>query len=61
MDRLPAWMLRLPYDMLNRLNRRLLLERNRALTCGVTMEDYRICPASDDCFDLFFVAEKTDG
>ncbi len=55
---LPRWMLRIPYDILNRLNRRKLLIRNRELTSNITMDDYRIAPADDTCFDLFFIAEK---
>lgn len=56
--RLPRWMLQLPYDILNRLNRRRLLRTNNELTCSITMEDYRLGPVSDDCFDLFYIATK---
>lgn len=56
--RLPRWMLQLPYDLLNRLNRRKLLRTNNELTRSITMEDYRLGPVSDDCFDLFYVATK---
>lgn len=56
--RLPRWMLQIPYDLLNRLNRRRLLKQNRTLTTSIRMEDYRLEPVSEDCFDLFFVAEK---
>lgn len=56
--RLPRRLLQLPYDLLNRLNRRKLLRQNRELTTAIRMEDYRIVPADDWCFDLFFVAEK---
>ena len=56
--RLPRWMLQLPYDLLNRLNRRRLLRTNSALTTSIRMEDYRIGPVGDDCFDLFYIAEK---
>jgi SAM-dependent methyltransferase len=55
---LPRWMLRLPYDILNRLNRRRLLERNRTLTRNIAVDDYRLGEATDECFDLLFVAEK---
>ncbi len=56
--RLPAWMLRLPYDILNRLNRRRLLADNRTLTSSITMEDYRVGPCEEGCFDLFYIAYK---
>ena len=56
--RLPRRLLQLPYDLLNRLNRRRLLRQNRALTTSIGQEDYRIGPVGDDCFDLFYIAEK---
>lgn len=56
--RLPGWMLRVPYDLLNRMNRRRLLVQNRELTSHITMNDYFIAPVTDGCFDLFYVAEK---
>ena len=56
--RLPAWMLRLPYDLLNRINRRRLLRENTALTASIRMEDYRIGPFEEQSFDLFCVATK---
>ena len=57
--RLPRWMLQIPYDLLNRLNRRRLLKQNDELTRSIRMEDYRVVPAHEGCFDWFFVAEKT--
>lgn len=56
--RLPAWMLRLPYDLLNRLNRRRLLRENTSLTASIQMDDYRIGPLEEQSFDLFCVARK---
>lgn len=56
--RLPRWMLQIPYDLLNRLNRRRLLNQNNELTSSITMEDYHIGPISKDCFDLYFIARK---
>lgn len=56
--RLPVWMLRLPYDILNRLNRRRLLSDNRSLTSSISMEDYRVAPYAEGCFDLFCIARK---
>ncbi len=56
--RLPRRLLQLPYDLFNRLNRRKLLKQNRELTTAIRMEDYRIVPVDDRCFDLFFVAKK---
>ncbi len=56
--RLPRWMLQLPYDILNRLNRRRLLSSNDELTRSITTEDYRLEPVNDNCFDLFYVAKR---
>lgn len=56
--RLPRWMLRGPYDVVNRLNRRRLLASNSELTRGITPENYRLAPASDRAFDLFFIGTK---
>ena len=47
-----------PYDLLNRINRRRLLRQNEALTTSIRMDDYRIAPAAEGCFDLFFIATK---
>ena len=56
--RLPRRLLQIPYDLLNRFNRRRLLHQNRELTTAIRMEDYRIGPVDERCFDLFFIAEK---
>jgi 2-polyprenyl-3-methyl-5-hydroxy-6-metoxy-1,4-benzoquinol methylase len=56
--RLPGWMLRLPYDVANRLSRRRLLSENRELTRSITPGDYRLGPVSDRAFDLFYIGTK---
>lgn len=55
---LPRWVLQLPYDIMNRLNRRRLHSENTALTEAIQMDDYRLTEVSDKCFDLFYVATK---
>lgn len=58
---LPKWLLRLPYDILNRINRKKLLVSNTELTINIDMNDYFIKPVNDDndnCFDLFYTATK---
>ena len=55
---LPRWMLRLPYDILTRRNRKALHAQNRELTEAIKMEDYSIQPLTDNCFDLFYIAQK---
>jgi len=56
--RLPRFFLQIPYDLLNRMNRKKLLKQNNSLTSGITMEDYSIREANDTCIDLFYIAEK---
>ena len=56
--RLPRWMLQIPYDILNRINRRRLLDENTDLTSSIKMQDYSIGAVNDNCFDLFFIARK---
>ena len=56
--RLPRWMLQIPYDILNRMNRKKLLDNNNSLVKDITMQDYFVEEANDNCFDLFYVAQK---
>lgn len=56
--RLPRRLLQIPYDVLNRINRRKLLKDNTELTSSIGMDDYRIGPVGEASFDLFCVARK---
>jgi ubiquinone/menaquinone biosynthesis C-methylase UbiE len=56
--RLPRQVLQIPYDILNRINRKKLLNQNSSLVTNITMEDYFLDTANDNCFDLFYVAQK---
>ena len=56
--RLPRWMLQIPYDILNRINRRRLLRQNNDLTTSITMADYSVVDETEQSFDLLFIAEK---
>lgn len=56
--RLPRWILQIPYDILNRINRRRLLRRNQELTTSIKMEDYNVGELSEKSFDLYFTAKK---
>lgn len=56
--RLPRWILQIPYDILNRINRRRLLKGNQELTTSIKMEDYSIGDISEQSFDLYFIARK---
>ena len=57
-NRLPRWVLQIPYDILNRLNRRRLLAENENLTTSITMEDYTIGQLTEQSFDLYYIATK---
>ena len=56
--RLPRRLLQIPYDVLNRINRKKLLEQNDRLVSDVTIEDYHLTENTDSAFDFFCVAEK---
>jgi len=56
--RLPRQLLQIPYDFMNRLNRRRLLGENTGLVNQVTTSDFSIKDATNECFDLFAVAVK---
>ncbi len=56
--RLPRWMLQLPYDVMNRINRRRLLNQNNDLTRSIKMSDYSIGEITPKSFDLYFIATK---
>ncbi len=55
---LPRQLLQIPYDVLNRMNRKKLLENNTGLVAKITKEDYSIQAADEQCFDWFYIAEK---
>ena len=55
---MPRRVLQIPYDILNRLNRRRLHSENRTLTENISMEDYSLQQVDNKCFDLFYVATK---
>jgi SAM-dependent methyltransferase len=56
--RLPRQLLQVPYDIMNRLNRRKLLTENSLLVQRVSTDDFYLDKATDSCFDLFVIATK---
>lgn len=56
--RLPRALLQVPYDLLNRLNRKSLMSENDGLVSGITTEDYYLTPDAEKSFDLFCIVEK---
>jgi SAM-dependent methyltransferase len=56
--RLPRQLLQIPYDIMNRLNRRKLLEGNTTIVNQVSLSDFFLKDTTEHCFDLFVVATK---
>ncbi|MEM7298916.1 MAG: methyltransferase domain-containing protein [Bacteroidota bacterium] len=56
--KLPASVLRIPYDLLNRLNRNKLSETNDELVKSIQFEDFQLNKKADDNLDLFCVLKK---
>lgn len=56
--RLPRQILQIPYDVLNRRNRKKLLKENTGLVSDIHYTDYHISEAREGCFDLLYVATK---
>lgn len=55
---LPRFLLKIPYDLANSLNRKKLAENNTELTHGITAENYFIAPATEECLDFYCIAVK---
>ena len=55
---LPRQLLQIPYDIMNRLNRRKLMEGNTEIVNKVSLADFFLENTTDDCFDLFVIATK---
>lgn len=56
--RLPRWMLQIPYDIMNRRNRKKLLTQNDQLTNLLTTDDFYVEKANEKCLDLFYIGRK---
>ena len=56
--RLPRQFLQVPYDILNRLNRKRLLNQSTKLVNDISASDYFIGNATESCMDLFSIAIK---
>ena len=55
---LPRKLLQIPYDILNRINRKKLMNKNISDVNDVSVKDYFVKDADNYCFDLFAIAEK---
>jgi 2-polyprenyl-3-methyl-5-hydroxy-6-metoxy-1,4-benzoquinol methylase len=56
--RLPAWMLRIPYEILNRFNRNQLLAEPGSLAAEINWDDHYLSDEPEKCIDYFFVGAK---
>ena len=55
---MPAPMLRIPYDILNRMNRNKLSASNTGLVAEIVHDDYELVEDGDKALDLFLILEK---
>jgi len=58
--RLPRALLQIPYDILNRMNRKKLMTSNTGLVNEIQHSDYFLDENTETCLDFFYVAEKCD-
>lgn len=56
--RLPAWLLKIPYDLLNRFNRRRLQRGDQALVSAISHEDYHLVDHGQQGLDLLAILTK---
>ena len=56
--RLPASILRIPYDILNRMNRNKLNSANTGLVSDIQHSDYIMVDNADEALDLFLILRK---
>ena len=56
--RLPSALLRIPYDVLNRLNRNKLKDTDNDLVKSITHEDYLLTDDASEALDLFCILRK---
>jgi len=57
-NNMPKWLIKIPYDILNRFNRHKLQDNNQQLVDEVKHSDYFICDVSNECLDFFCIATK---
>src|SRR5258706_9528282 len=56
--RLPAALLRAPYELLNRWNRNKLKNTSDELVTGIRHEDYLLTKSAEEALDLFLIVKK---
>ena len=55
---LPRWLLKVPYDILNRFNRHSLQDNNQGIVNSIVYTDYSISNYNTKCLDHFCIATK---
>lgn len=55
---LPAWMLKLPYEILNRFNRNKLQTGDTSLVSSIRQEDYLVTDNAEEALDLLLIVKK---
>ena len=55
---LPRWILQVPYDILNRFNRKQLKSDNENVVSLVKVDEYSILDSTENCLDYFCIATK---
>ena len=56
--KLPRWLLQIPYDILNRVNRKKLLNQENSVVAEIRHDDFFVKKAEEGCLDLFYIATK---
>ena len=56
--KIPSFLLKIPYEILNRINRNYLLRKNKALVKEIDLNDYKLNDYSDKTLDFYCVLEK---
>jgi len=56
--RLPRQLLQIPYDLLNRINRKNLASNNKHLVNHIKWQDFTTKKAAETCYDLLAIATK---
>lgn len=56
--KLPRTWLQVPYDILNRMNRKSLMDKNDHLVHEINFDDYFLSQDVENCLDFFYIARK---
>ena len=56
--KLPSWLLRIPYEYMNRKNRNKLMTEKNTEVSDIDWKDYYVCLKPDESLDFYFVGTK---